>query len=84
MIDTNEARLLDVGAIGLQHRQVGKREPVVFVVIGEECQCGVLMLDLGVKHNLIPIQHLLEAASPINDVYESLGTNTGHDDSFVL
>ena len=39
----------------------------------------ILVLDFGVKYELVPCQHFVKAASPVYNVNEFLGSNAGHD-----
>ena len=78
MIDTNESFLLCLGALWLQHTQIGKGESVVLVVIRKESERGVLMLHLRAEDLRIPTQYLLETAGSVNDVREFLWSNAVH------
>jgi hypothetical protein len=73
MVDTYQALYVGFRAVRLQHRQVGEREPVVFVIIGQKSQCRILMLDPGIEYHPIPLEHLLEAAGPIDNMNELSG-----------
>jgi hypothetical protein len=63
----------------LEERHIGEREAVMFVVVGQESQPGVLVLDSGSEHGFIPLQHLLEAAGAVNNVSELGRSNVRHD-----
>jgi hypothetical protein len=79
MVDTDQALSLGLSAVGLNHIKVDQREPVVLIVVGQESQYGVLVLDLGVKYELIPRHHLIKAVSPVYDVNKFLRADTCHD-----
>jgi hypothetical protein len=54
MVDTDDAQLIGLAALGLQQCHVGKGEPVVLTVIGQKRQRRVLVLSPGIEYGLIP------------------------------
>jgi hypothetical protein len=55
---------------------------MVFAIVGQKCQHRVLVLDLSIEHGFIPMHHLLETASAVNNVSELCRANARH--NFLL
>ena len=62
----------------LNHVQVDEGEAVMFVVIGQESQHGILILDLCVKDGLVPADPLLKAPRAVDEMDELGRTDAWH------
>ncbi len=76
MIYAHPPTVLRIDA-GRDDIQIGKGEPVMFVVMSDERQRGVLVNDLGAEHLCVPVEHFCKAARPVNDM-DGLGRRHGH------
>jgi hypothetical protein len=75
MVDPDQAPPVPFRAFRLQDVQVGKRKTVMFVIVSQKSERWILVLDLGVKHGLVPPHHLLKATRSVDDMNELLRTD---------
>lgn len=78
MVYPHQPLSLSFFACRLKYIQVGQRKAMVLIVIGEESQSGVLVLNSRVENELVPLEHLVEAAGSVNDVRKFLRADSGH------
>ena len=78
VIDADYAAPFVFARIRLHGSQVDDGDPMMFVVVGEECEHRILVLHLAVEHGLIPGDHPVELARAVDHVDEAGGANTRH------
>lgn len=70
MVDTNHPAVISIGTLRHHYVEIEKCKPMVFIVISQDCHRWVVILNFGVEDELVPAQHLLEAASAVCDMRE--------------
>src|SRR5262245_11902515 len=78
MLDADQTTAISLSSLRLQDIQIQESEAMVLPVVGQEGERRILILNLGVKHYLVPAYHLLEATGAVNDVNEFHRTNACH------
>jgi len=77
VIDPDETLLIGFDVAGHEQGKIGKCESMMLIVICQKCQHRVLVLNLGIKYRLVPLNHPLKATSPIDNMSEFPGANAG-------
>src|SRR6266536_3104859 len=68
MVNTDLVNGISLKAIRTKHRHVGEGETVMFVIVCEKRQRGILILYLCFEDCFVPGDHFIEASRHINHV----------------
>jgi hypothetical protein len=68
VIDADLTSVIGGGATRLEDIEIGEREPMVLIIVGEKGEGRVFVHHLGLKDVAVPGNHLIKAPRLIDDV----------------
>ncbi len=71
MVDADRAPSFALVGLRLDRVQIDQGDAVMFVVVGQEGENGILVLDLAIEDRAVPFDHLLELARAVHDMDEA-------------
>lgn len=68
MINAERRRRISTGTVWAKHLHVREREAVMFVIVSQKGEGGILVLDCCSEDCFIPINHFVKASGHVNNV----------------